>query len=52
MENGIYFDALGYMLSSTWVDGRYYVKDNGKMAHSEWIEMVNIMWMKWCMGFQ
>ena len=33
-----YFDALGYMLSSTWVDGRYYVKDNGKMAHSEWIE--------------
>lgn len=33
-----YFDALGYMLSSTWVDGRYYVKDNGKMAHSEWVE--------------
>ena len=26
------------MLSSTWIDGRYYVKDNGKMAHSEWVE--------------
>ena len=32
-----YFDESGYMASSCWI-GVYYVKENGKMAHSEWVD--------------
>ena len=32
-----YFDGSGYMASSCWI-GVYYVKENGKMAHSEWVD--------------
>ncbi|MBQ3544528.1 MAG: hypothetical protein IJA34_06040 [Lachnospiraceae bacterium] len=33
-----YFDANGVMQTSRWVSGKYYVKEDGKMAVSEWVD--------------
>ncbi len=37
MENGIYFDESWLYGIICWI-GVYYVKENGKMAHSEWVD--------------
>ncbi|MBQ3545138.1 MAG: N-acetylmuramoyl-L-alanine amidase family protein [Lachnospiraceae bacterium] len=33
-----YFDANGIMQTSRWVNNKYYVKEDGKMAVSEWVD--------------
>lgn len=36
-QDWYYMDPGGAMVSNTWV-GNYYLKENGKMAVSEWVD--------------